>query len=143
MLIPMTFSKQKFREIVFQLLFSNDFSEIKEGETRGMLMEQLAVASSRLREAEACVEKILAALPEIDRMIAMLSDDYNFDRIPRVERAILRLGMFELLYDKEVPGKVCIAEAMRLSRKFATTEASTFINAILDKAFHTSFIEKT
>ncbi|MBI2743437.1 MAG: transcription antitermination factor NusB [Chlamydiales bacterium] len=131
----MALSKQKFREIVFQLLFSRDFSEETEGETREMLMQQLEVPKSALREAEARLQQIVEHLPEIDRTIAALSKDYNFDRIPRVERSILRLGLFELMYEPEMPGTVSISEAIRLSRKFATAEASSFINAILDKAY--------
>src|SRR5690606_29501809 len=58
-----------------------------------------------------------------------------FERIPRVERNILRLAVFELLHDPSVPPTVAIAEAIRLTRKFATPEAATFINAVLDAIF--------
>ena len=130
----MALSNQKFREIVFQLLFGLDFSSPIEEDTSEMLMQQLAVPKSTLREAQARAQMMVERLPEIDRKIASHSQEYEFDRIPRVERAILRLGVFELFHDAEIPPKVAIAEAIRLARKFATAEAASFINAVLDNA---------
>ncbi len=130
----MALTKQKSREIVFQLLFSLDFSRPSEEATDEMLMQQLAVPKSALREAQVRVQQIVDLLPEIDRKIAAHSQEYEFDRIPRVERAILRLGLFELFHDTEIPPKVAISEAIRLARKFATAEAASFVNAVLDQA---------
>ena len=130
----MALSNQKFREIVFQLLFGLDFSSPIEEDTTEMLMQQLAVPKSALRQAEARARKMVELFPEIDRKIASHAQDYEFDRIPRVERSILRLGIFELFHDAEIPPKVAIAEAIRLARKFATAEAASFINAVLDSA---------
>jgi N utilization substance protein B len=128
----MPLAKHKFREIVFQLLFSQDFSE---GSSEEMLMEQLSVPKSALREAQTHVEKIKSVFSELDRKIAGLAEGYEFDRIPRVERAILRLGLFELMY-QGLPPQVVISEAIRLSRKFSSPESSSFINAILDSSLH-------
>lgn len=130
----MALSNQKFREIVFQLLFGLDFSTPSEEDTTEMLMQQLAVPKRALFEAQARAQKMVKLFPEIDRTIASHSKEYEFDRIPRVERAILRLGIFELFHDSEIPPKVAIAEAIRLARKFATAEAASFINAVLDNA---------
>ena len=133
-MFPMPLSNHKFREIVLQLLFSHDFSQLDEKETAAMLMQQLAVPHSALRNAQARVEKVAALFPELDRQVAALAHDYEYNRIPRMERAILRLGLFELAHDPEIPPKVAIAEAIRLARKFVTPEASAFVNAVLDKA---------
>ena len=64
-------------------------------------------------------------------MISAKAKDYAFDRIPPVEKSILRLGVYELLHS-DLSMQVIIAEAVRLARKFATKEGSTFVNAILD-----------
>lgn len=128
----MAHSQQKFRELVLQLLFSQDFSQPCERETLEMLMKKLEMAKSSLRLASARVEKISEKFPEIDKKIAAHSREYDFSRIPRLERSLLRLGVFELLYDDKIPAKVTISEAVRLARKFATPEASAFINAVLD-----------
>lgn len=74
-------------------------------------------------------------------MITEHSTSYEFERIPRIERNVLRLGVYEIMYDSDIPPKVAIAEAIRLTRKFATPESATFVNAILDsilKSIHVS-----
>ncbi len=129
----MAFSPQKFREIVFQLIYSDDFGA--DESSIEMLMAQLAVTKRIVREASAVKDKLLEKKKEIDDVIRTHSESYEFERIPRVERNVLRLGVYELLFVKEVPPKVAIAEAIRISRKFATAEAATFVNAILDSIY--------
>lgn len=126
-------SPQKFREIVFQLIYSQDFGG--DGEVIGMLMAQLCVTKKTVRQAEVVKEKFLEKKSEIDTLLSQHSKSYDLERIPRVERNILRLGIYELLWCKEVPPKVVIAEAMRLARKFATVEAANFVNALMDSIY--------
>jgi N utilization substance protein B len=137
----MPLSPQKFREIVFQLIYSDDFggdSNITE-----MLMAQLAVTRKTVREACVLKDKILDKKGELDAVIRIHSASYDFERIPRVERNVIRLGIYELIFSKEVPPKVAIAEAIRLCRKFATAEAATFVNAILDSVYKQIATENT
>ncbi len=129
----MPLSPQKFREIVFQLLYSADFGGC--AEVAEMLMAQLAVTKKVLREATEAKDKIVEKLPQIDELVNTHSEEYGFERIPRVERNVIRLGAFELLFSPAVPPKVAIAEAIRLTRKFATPEAASFVNAILDAIY--------
>jgi len=129
----MALAPQKFREILFQLIYNDDFGgdiEIVE-----MLMAQLAVTKRVVREAVVVKDKFLEKRGEIDALIARHSKSYDFERIPRVERNVIRLGVYELLFAPDVPPKVVIAEAIRLTRKFATPEAATFVNALLDAVY--------
>jgi N utilization substance protein B len=126
---------QKFREMVFQLLYSHDVSELETEEMILLLMNELKVSKRNVREAHARMQTILEKLPEIDVRIAAASELYTFDRISRVEKTLLRLGIFELLYDDTVPPLVAIAEGIRLCRKFGTRESADFVNAILDKVY--------
>jgi transcription antitermination protein NusB len=137
----MPLAPQKFREIVFQLLYSDDFGA-DEGVVE-MLMAQLSVTKKIVREACVLKDKILEKKKEIDAVIGAHSESYDFERIPRVERNVIRLGVYELLFSKDVPPKVSIAEAIRLSRKFATPEAATFVNAILDSIYKKNSTETT
>ena len=137
----MPLSPQKFREIVFQLIYSDDFGA--DAGVIEMLMAQLAVTKRIMREACALKDKIIEKKAEIDAMISAHSESYDFERIPRVERNVIRLGAYELLFSKDVPPKVVIAEAIRLCRKFATPEAATFVNAILDSIFKKNSTETT
>ncbi len=128
----MALSPQKFREIVFQLLYSHDFLLGEEEDMIDFMMEQLSVTKKSMKEAQEKHQKISSHILEIDEYIRRFSTSYNLERIGRVEKNILRLGVYELCYQEIVPAKVAIAEAIRLTRKFSTPESGSFINAVLD-----------
>lgn len=134
----MALAQQKFREIVFQLLYSFEVGRPDEASMIDMIMTELAVSKRNVRLAQERVNKILERLPEIDPMISSASTSYDFDRIQTVAKNILRLGVFELFFDEDIPPKVVIAEAIRLSRKFGTPESASFVNAILDNLYQLS-----
>lgn len=131
----MTVPQQKFREIVFQMLYSYDISHAKDDDMLTLLMEELSVPRQAVKDAQERVHNIFQNLQKIDSLIAKASLSYAFERIQSVERNILRLGAFELLFDDSIPPKVAIAEAMRLARKFSSPESSAFVNAILDDLY--------
>ena len=131
----MAISQKKFREIVFQMVYSRDLNDLSDAKLLSSMLDQLVVTRKVLHQASAKVEKIFADVEEIDSLISNFSKDYDFKRISRVERNILRLGVFELRFEGEVPPKVVISEAVRLSRKFGTPEGGAFVNAILDAIF--------
>jgi N utilization substance protein B len=128
-------SPQKFREIIFQLLYSADFGGGEIEDILEMLMHQLAITKRVVKEAHAQTLLILEKRDELDERIKAYSKAYELERIPRVERNVLRLGFYELFHSPSIPPKVAISEAMRLTRKFATKESATFVNAILDAAY--------
>lgn len=128
----MAISQQKLREIVFQLLFSQNFSSSEDDEIASFMMHQLLVTKKVLKEAQAKCKEISSKLEEIDSLIVRYCDSYEFKRIAEVEKSILRLAIYELCYVDSLPPKVTIAEAIRLTRKFATAESAGFVNAVLD-----------
>ncbi len=128
-------SREKFREIVFQLLFSCDFVLMEEQEICELMMNQLSITKKTVKEAIAFIKPILPLVQEIDEILRVFSQEYEPDRIAKVEKNILRLGVYELCFAKELPPKVIITESMRLTRKFATAESALFINAVLDAIF--------
>ncbi len=134
MIDRMALPLQKLREIVFHLLYSSDFESQSE-DVFPFLMQHHQVTKKSLYQAQEVVAEIKKQQAAIDSLITNHSKEYEFDRIPRVEKNLLRLGIYEMLYSKEVPPKVAISEAMRLARKFATAESSHFINALLDTLY--------
>jgi len=108
----MALSPQKFREIVFQLLYSLGFEK------------------SAYEKADA----IWLIHEDLDKLISEKAESYELERIPMIERTVLRLGIYELLHS-EVPPKVVISEAVRITRKYATAEGATFTNALLDRIY--------
>lgn len=134
----MVLSHQKFREIVFQLLYSQDIGHPDEALMIELIMNELAVSKKNVRLAQERVHHIQEHLTEIDPLISSVSTSYHFDRIQTVTKNILRLGIFELFFDDQIPPKVAITEAMRLSRKFNTPESASFVNALLDHLYQSS-----
>ncbi len=127
---------RKFREIVFQIIFSLDLNKEVDFSELTLIFDGLTVTKKNLRDAHEKANQVHLHLPEIDAQIEKISYAYDFKRISTVEKNILRLGVFELLFDKGVPPKVAIAEAIRIGRKYGSPEGATFINAILDKVYH-------
>ena len=134
----MALSQQKFREIVLQVLFSFDIAKADEAHMLQLMSTELEVSKKNVRFALERVKKIIEKMDEIDNSIRSVSTSYNFDRIHLVSKNILRIGLFELFYDPEIPPKVAIAEAIRLSRKFSSPESANFVNAILDHFYQKS-----
>ena len=130
----MAISQQKFRGIVFQLIFSQSFASF-ERETINFVMHTLKVTRKVLKQAEEKSLCIQEKCSEIDALIESHSDSYAFTRITQVEKAVLRLAIYELLYVEELPPKVVISEAIRLTRKFATVESAGFVNAVIDTLY--------
>jgi len=127
----MVLPQRKFRELVFQMIFSHDLNADECNRGLSVLFDQLTVTKKNLKSAHERMQMIFQKQDEIDKHISKYSKDYDFQRISRVERNILRLGVYELLFD-ELPPKVVLSEAVRLSRKFGTPEGGAFVNAVLD-----------
>lgn len=128
----MALAPQKKREIVLQLLYSEEMGGGMDEEMIELLMTELKVSKSAIRSSLEQKAAIRLQQAELDALIATHSQAYELHRIPLVERNILRLALYEMHQVPPLPAPVIIAEGIRLARKFATPEAAHFINAILD-----------
>ena len=72
-------------------------------------------------------------LPHIDDIIGRFSEHWRLSRMSKIDRNILRLSIYELLYLSDIPPAVTINEAVELGKRFGTEESGSFINGILDK----------
>lgn len=70
---------------------------------------------------------------ELDQLIEKYSENWRLDRINVIERNILRMALFELLYCEEIPPKVTINEAIDLGKRYGSEDSGSFINGILDR----------
>ena len=123
---------QKFREIVFLLLYTQDFPVSDEEGLVSMVIHELKVSHKDVLEASVVVQKIAKKKEMIDEMITQTSTSYSFRRIQTVEKNILRLALYELFVDKKLSHDIVLSEAKRLTRKFSTKEAQNFVFAVLD-----------
>ena len=100
-------------------------------------LRAIAKAEQELSRASASIEdfyqKLRHHLETIDVELAAVIENYSPDRLDRVDRAILRLGSYELLFDESTPNPVVINEAIELARAFGTTDSPGFVNGVLDQ----------
>ncbi len=76
---------------------------------------------------------VLNHYEELDRLIEKYSENWSLDRIDVIDRNILRMALFELLYCQEIPPKVTINEAVDLAKRYGSEDSGSFINGILDR----------
>ncbi|MBN4067073.1 transcription antitermination factor NusB [Simkania negevensis] len=131
----MTLPKQKFREMVLQILYGLETYEDNEEAILGLIKRELKVSKSHCTRAALRAKDVRAKSRNLDSLIEEAATDYSIDRIHTVERNVLRLATYEMLYDDEIPPKVAMSEAVRLAKKFSTPEAASFVNAILDTIY--------
>ena len=79
------------------------------------------------------VEGVVAMQEQIDEFLGTYSQGWTLERMPSVDRIILRLGAWELLYNDDVPDKVAISEAVELAKTLSTDESPAFINGLLGR----------
>jgi len=83
--------------------------------------------------ASALVDGVTANLKSLNDKISLYATNWQLDRMAYVDRNILRLATYELIFRDDIPPKVSINEAVELAKKFSSREASKFVNGILDK----------
>ncbi len=102
-----------------------------------LFFENLQAADGKPREhyafGEELIHGVIEHCDEIDGRIRGLAQNWDFDRIARIDLAILRLAIFEMVHRKDIPPVVSINEAIDLSKQFSNADAKRFINGILDK----------
>ena len=128
----MQLPKTKAREIIFLILYSLHFSKDKEEGMERFIADELKVGVRHIHEVMPKVDNILSEVGYIDAKVEAYATEYKVKRIPKVELNIIRLALFEIYFDDEVPTQVAIAEGIRLARKFGNEESFKFVNAVLD-----------
>ncbi len=122
------------RERIFVLVFMSEFNSPEDmPEEIRLYMESPEgnaddKTAALIREK---VEKILPLIPEIDEIIGKHSDKWSVDRMGKVELSVLRLAVYELLYDDSIPDKVAINEAVELAKKYGQDNAGKYVNGVL------------
>ena len=79
------------------------------------------------------VEGVLGELDRIDELLETYSHEWSLDRMPAVDRALLRIGTWEILFNDDVPDAVAIDEAVELSRSLSTDDSPVFVNGLLGR----------
>ena len=136
-------ARRRAREFALQALFQVDMTGctatdalaslwvgLVEGEGIGGIKP---AESDEVEFAEALVLGVLGRGAELDAHIESASQNWRLSRMPVVDRNILRLSAYELLTATDVPGSVCINEAIELAKRFGDKDSKAFVNGILDR----------
>lgn len=126
-------ARRRAREIAVQVLYQMEANPLDSQEALELFW-RTASASGQVKEfAARIVEGVQQHRKEIDTLIKKHSEHWRLERIDRVDKGILRMGAFELLFCDDIPRKVALNEAIDIGKKFGTEESGAFINGILDK----------
>jgi N utilization substance protein B len=127
-------SRRKGREVALQFLYQLDLSGDDDPTPHeAEFWARSAVDGDTQTFAGALVRGTKKNQAAIDELIAKSAEHWNLERMSVVDRNILRLSIFELLWLPSVPPKVAINEAIEIAKKFSTQESSRFINGVLDR----------
>ena len=128
--------RREQREQIFKLLFRVEFNTLEEMPEQLRLFFEEAdepVAEADEQYITGKYEKIMEKLSEIDGLLNEKTEKWSTDRMGKAELTILRLAVYEILFDEEVPAGVAINEAVELAKKFGQDSAKAFVNGILAK----------
>ena len=142
-------SRRELREHIFRILFRKEFYPVQEElEEQAKLYleilegtgvpedeEEEKMASLPTSEEETYisqkVSRIFGCIEELDEKINGVAEGWKTRRMSKVDLTIIRLALYEILHDEEVPEKVAINEAVELAKKFGGDESPSFVNGIL------------
>lgn len=128
--------RTRAREFALQILYQTDIAHDAFDAALDSFWQahaDKAVASDLKDFTTELVRGVTQNLKVIDEKISSFAANWQLERMAVVDRNILRMGCFELLFRDDIPPKVSINEAVELAKKYSDTEAGKFVNAILDK----------
>ncbi len=128
--------RRKSREFALQVLYQLNISKQEALTAITQFQEHFASGGETDTFQRRLVLGVLEHCSELDRLIKKYSEHWCLDRINLIERNILRMAIFELLYCEEIPPKVTLNEAIDLGKRYGSEDSGSFINGILDRIQH-------
>ncbi|OAA31723.1 antitermination protein NusB [Kosmotoga arenicorallina S304] len=128
-------NRRRMRDIVFKSVFQYDFHKDADA-AAGFLRKESGFHSFdevTWQRANKYLSGILEHLEELDRVISSHLINWTFDRLTAVDKNVLRLGTYELLYELDIPIEVTLNEAIELAKKYGSVEDGKFVNGVLDR----------
>ncbi|MGG1635740.1 transcription antitermination factor NusB [Paenibacillus sp. FSL K6-3182] len=131
------------REIAISSLYQMEMNEVTASEAVDMLVEEMSLDNemgadpAEIGSTDAFAREIVAGVMEhkqaIDGMLQQFLTGWHIDRLSRVDRQVLRLATYEMVFRDDVPPKATINEAIELAKHFGTEESGKFVNGVLGK----------
>ncbi len=126
-------TRREIREQIFQMVFRAEFhSEEEISQQLDLFMNNLETASEKDRTyIEHKVTDIFAHLPEIDEIIDSSAQNWKTSRMAKVELTLIRLAVYEIRFEEDVPTGVAINEAVELAKAYGEENSASFVNGVL------------
>lgn len=124
--------RTRARRIALQVLYQADVTGEAPGQVEEAYIDSRSSRPVVRSFVRALVRGCLARWADLDRLIAAHAANWSIERMASVDRNVLRLGAYEILFDPEVPQKVAIDEAVELAKRYGGPESGAFVNGILD-----------
>ena len=128
-------SRRELREQLFKLLFRIEFNTEEEmpQQEEFFLEEEEIVRENDRKQLDAKFHNVLDKLSDIDRELNEKVSGWDTSRMGKVDLTILRLAVYEIEYDEDIPTGVAINEAVELAKKFGQDSSASFVNGVLAK----------
>lgn len=129
-------TRHEQREQLFLLLFRIEFNDAEDMPEQVRLFfedEERAAAGVVSEQITDKYNKILEKLPEIDKLLNEKTEKWNTKRIGKVELTVLRIAVYEILFDEQVPEGVAIDEAVTIAKVYGQESSGAFVNGVLAK----------
>jgi len=124
-------ARSKARKRAVDLLYEAD---LRGADPVSTLADRIALADPPISDYTiALVEGVTEHRQAIDELLTSFSEGWTLERMPGVDRAVLRVGLYELLWSTEVPDAVAIDEAVELAKSLSTDESPRFVNGLLGR----------
>lgn len=124
-------SRRAAREVAVRALFQIDVGRAKPERALEYNVREMALPKEYVPFAKRLVEGALAHVQEIDAIIEKYATNWSIDRMARTDRNILRMAIYELLHESDVPGSVTVNEAVELAKMYGDADSGKFVNGIL------------
>jgi N utilization substance protein B len=123
--------RRKARELALQVLYAREINGYPVAEVVADRLAGIEDPELRTYVGLLC-ERVADRERELDARIAQRAANWDLKRIALIDKLILRMGLCELLWFPDIPGKVCINESIELAKKYSSSDAKRFVNGILD-----------
>jgi N utilization substance protein B len=125
--------RRQSREAALQILYLADIARLPAPQAAGIIWAGANYPQKARRFADVLAAGALAHRSEIDHLITQHADNWEISRMAAVDRNILRLAAFELLFELDTPVSVVIDEAVEIAKSYSTVDSGKFVNGILDQ----------
>ena len=128
-------SRRKAREGVLEALFSHQFSDVEREITIKRVLENAPEREENIAFINALFNSVMDNYEWADQIIETHLQNWEFNRVAKVDKVLLRMGICEIYFLDDIPPKVSISEMVEISKVYSTDESPVFINGILDTVY--------